>query len=81
MDTALRMAKEEVGISAETEVELVFYPRSKRLLEALRERLQGRTEVAIILPQPLRKVLPSLSPFWAQTRGPLLAMPILLEIQ
>ncbi len=81
MDTALRMAKEEVGISAETEVELVFYPRSKRLLEALRERLQGQTEVAIILPQPLRKVLPSLSPFWAQTRGPLLAMPILLEIQ
>jgi protease-4 len=81
IETALRLAKEEAGIPVEAEVELVFYPQPKNLLETVLERLQGGVEATVILPPPLQEILQSFPPFWAQARGPLLAMPMLLEIQ
>lgn len=81
VDAALRLAKEAAGIPAEAEVELVFYPKPKGLLEAILEQLRGQIEAAVILPQPLKEVLRSLSPFLAQARGPLLTMSMFLEIQ
>ncbi len=40
LDTALEILKEKAGISLETQVDLVVYPRSKSLVELLVERLE-----------------------------------------
>jgi protease-4 len=81
LDTALRLAKEEAGIPAETGVRLVHYPRPKGLLESLLKRFGGQIRTGGALPPPLREFVRSLGPFAVQGHGPLFAMPMLIQIQ
>jgi protease-4 len=81
LDTALRLAKEAAGIPAETSVQLLFYPKGKRLLETLLERLRGQADASLALPPPLRQFVPYIFPFVRQGRGPLLTMPVLVQIR
>ncbi len=74
-ERALELAKEEAGIPAKDEVELVFYPKPKRLLERVWERLGGEIE----LPQPLKEIFSS--PLLTQAPGPLLAMPVVFQVR
>jgi protease-4 len=81
LDTALRLAKEEAGIPAETSVQLMFYPKGKRLLEMLLERVRGQIGTSAPLPPPLRQFVQYLLPFAGQERGPLLSMPLHIQIR
>ncbi len=83
MATALRIAKEEAGIAAELNAQLVYYPKSPGILGTLLERLSGHLRATVTLPQPLRDFVRHLpaSPFIDQRPGPLFAMPILLHIR
>jgi protease-4 len=81
LDTALRLAKEAAGIAADTSVQLVFYPKAKRLLETLLERLRGEMRTAVSLPQPLQTLTSFLASFAVQGSGPLFALPLLPYIR
>jgi protease-4 len=81
MATALRLAKEAVGIAAEQAVELVFYPKPKGLLALLLQRLGLQTNLTAQLPEPLREVVHRFASLAASGPGPLLAMPGVLQIR
>jgi protease-4 len=81
MNTALGLAKQAIGLSEQVGVQLVFYPKSKRLLEALVERLRMQMMGAAVLPEPLGGFKSLLMPFAALGNGPLYTMPVLLEIR
>ena len=83
MATALHIAKEEAGIAAELNAQLVYYPKSPGILGTLIERLSERVRATVTLPQPLRDFVRHLpaSPFIDQRPGPLFAMPVLLHIR
>jgi protease-4 len=80
MTTALRLAKEAAGIPADTGVQLIFYPKAKRLLETLMEQLRAQVITPALFPQPFQVFLPALAPFAIQAPGPLAAMPLLMRI-
>jgi protease-4 len=81
LDTAVRLAKEKAGIAAETNVQLVFYPKAKRLLEVLIERFRGQIRVPFKLPMPLQPILPYLAAFDLAGGKPLLLMPLRMQVQ
>jgi protease IV len=79
LDTALRVAKEQVDLSDHTAVELVFFPKPKGIVTTLLERL-GR-QVQAPLPAPLNHVVEQLSLLaWEGGGKPLFTMPYLLHI-
>ncbi len=81
MATALQLAKKEAGMAADEAVELVFYPKPKGILSALLEHLSRTVNTPVVLPKPLQEVMARLSLFATAEPGPLLAMPVLLQIR
>jgi protease-4 len=81
LDTALRLAKREAGIPAESSPRLVFYPKAKGLLEALLERLGGQVRMPLALPRSVRQFAETLAPYTRAGNGPLFAMPVRVEIR
>ena len=81
LDTALRVAKEEAGISPEKHVRLVFYPKERPLLETILKRLRGQGELTPALPHHIREVVRSLALFTQQGHSPLFVMPLLVRIR
>lgn len=81
LETALRIAKEEAGIKAETNVQLVFYPKEQPWLELLLKRLRGQDVLTSALPGPVREVVRFLNPSVQQGRGPLFVMPLFVHIR
>jgi protease-4 len=79
LDTALRLAKQEAGIPAESSPRLVFYPKAKGLLETLLERFGG--QVRLPLPRSVRRLAEALAPYIGAGNGPLFAMPVYVEIR
>ena len=81
LDTALRVAREEAGISADTGVRLVFFPKPKHLLETLLEHLTGQVKITMPLPPPVRQLVRLLAPFSSQDDGARFVMPVLVRIK
>jgi protease-4 len=81
LDTALRVAREEAGIPADTGVRLVFFPKPKHLWETLLEHLTGQVRIAMPLPSPVRQLVRLLAPFNSQDEGPRFVMPVLVRIK
>lgn len=76
--TAVRVAKEAVGIPPMQEVELAFYPQPKSLLERIGETLG--TRASLELPAAWQSALRALAPPFAE--GSLLTMmPASIEVQ
>jgi protease-4 len=79
LTTALRVAKEQIKLSANTAVELIFFPKPRGLVMTLLERLGMQAQVP--LPEPLRRVADQLLLLAREGSGkPLFTMPYLLQI-
>ncbi len=78
LTTALRVAKEQIDLSANTAVELVFFPKPKGIVTTLLERLGARAQVS--LPEPLGQVADQLLLLAREGGKPLFTMPYLLRI-
>ncbi len=79
LTTALRVAKEQIKLSANAAVELIFFPKPRGLAETLLERLG--LQVQTPLPEPLRRVADQLLLMAREGSGkPLFTMPFLLQI-
>jgi len=79
LTTALRVAKEQIKLSANTAVELIFFPKPRGLVMTLLERLGMQTQAP--LPDPLRQVADQLLLLAREGSGkPLFTMPYLLRI-
>jgi len=79
LTTALRAAKERIALSANTAVELIFFPKSKGIVTMLLERLGMRAHAP--LPEPLRRIADQLLFLAREGSGkPLFTMPYLLQI-
>jgi protease-4 len=81
LETALRIAREEAGIPAEQGLQLIFYPKPKRLFETLFDRLTGQVAITMPLPPPVRQLVRLLTPFSSPDEGPRLVMPVFLRIK
>jgi protease-4 len=81
MNTALSLAKQAIGLSEQAGVQLVFYPKPKRLLEALVDRLSMQIMAVTALPEPMAGFKSLLMPFVALGRGPLYAMPVIIQVR
>ncbi len=79
LTTALRVAKEHIDLSANTAVELIFFPKPKGIVATLLERLGMQAQMP--LPEPLRRVADQLLLLAREGGGkPLFTMPYLLRI-
>ncbi|ETX02252.1 MAG: hypothetical protein ETSY1_04260 [Candidatus Entotheonella factor] len=79
LTTALRVAKERIDLSANTAVELIFFPKPKGIIPTLLERFGVRAQAP--LPEPLRRVADQLLLLAREGGGkPLFTMPYLLRI-
>jgi protease-4 len=79
LTTALRIAKEQIGLSASAVVELLIFPKHKGLVMTLLERLGARSQVP--LPEPLGRIADQLLLLAREGNGkPLFTMPYGLQI-
>lgn len=79
LTAALQAAKEHIALSANTAVELVFFPKSKGIVTLLLERLGMRAQAP--LPEPLKRIADQLLLLAREGSGkPLFTMPYLLQI-
>jgi protease-4 len=81
IDTALRLAKQAIGLAAESGVQLVFYPKSKPFLELLIERFSGQVVEGFAWPEPVAELQSLLRPLTRLGRGPLYAMPAIIRLR
>jgi protease-4 len=79
LTTALQIAKEQIGLSANAVAELLFFPKPKGILMTLLERFGIRAQTP--LPEPLGRVADQLMLLAREGSGqPLFTMPYLLQI-
>lgn len=81
IETALRLAKQAVGIADESGVQLVFYPKSKPLFERLIERFMGQMVPAFAWPEPAAELQALLMPLTRLRHGPLYMMPAIIQLR
>lgn len=79
LTTALRVAKEQIALSANAAVELIFFPKPKGVVATLLERLGMQMKAP--LPQPLERIASRLLLMAREGSGkPLFIMPYILTI-
>ncbi len=79
LTTALQVAKEQIELSTNTAVELIFFPKPKSIVATLLDRLGLQAQTP--LPEPLRRVANQLLLLAREGGGkPLFTMPYLLRI-
>jgi len=79
LNTALQLAKEQIGLSANAGVELLFFPKPKGIVATLWELFGVRSQAP--LPEPLRRIADQLLLLAREGSGkPLFTMPYLLQI-
>ena len=81
MNTALQLAKEAAGITADEAVELIYFPKPQGLWTTLLQQLSRTSTMPRHLPKPLQDVVDQMTPLIGQPRGPLLTMPVRLKIR
>lgn len=78
LTTALRLAKEDIELSANSVVELIFFPKPKGIVTTLLERLGVRARMP--LPEPLARLAEQLLLLAREGGKPLFTMPYVLRI-
>ena len=81
MATALQLAKEAAGLPLATDPEIIYYPQPQGVFAILLERLRGQLMTTPPLPQPLQETIVWLKRFATRERGPVLTMPVLLQVR
>lgn len=81
IDTALRLAKQAIGLAADSGVQLVFYPKSKSFFELLIERFSGRVAQVLALPESVAELQSLFKPLTRLGRGPLYVMPAIIQFR
>jgi protease-4 len=79
LTTAIAVAKEQIGLSANAVVQLLFFPKPKGIVTTLLERFSARSQAP--LPEPLRRIANQLLLLAREGNGkPLFTMPYVLHI-
>jgi protease-4 len=79
LTTAIAVAKEQIGLSANAVVQLLFFPKPKGIVTTLLERFSARSQAP--LPEPLRRIANQLLLLAREGNGkPLFTMPYVLQI-